>query len=412
MKEQRSYQDDAYTWQFTSTLRQVRIKDNALWVAMENSYFYPEGGGQPADHGTIDGFPVMDVQWFEDCTWHRLDATPEALTSHPALSLPMGQTLDCKIDAQRRLDLMCQHSGQHVLSAVLSRDYQTATVGFHLTEDNLTIDTDTVLDTATWLNIENQCNQWIRDCISFEAHYPSNDTLHHFELRKQPKVAEGIRLVSLGNLDTVPCGGTHVHHTGALGLIKITRVDKYKAGQRIYFAVGQRAIAQMQREAVAVRALAAKLSAPAEGLEEAADRLGEKLSQALAQTQRLTKQLADLEAQQLIDVLASQKGTPEKTPLIALWDEARDPEGMKALIGALSSHPTYKGAFIVGYKDDKGAQFVLRAPVDGDASKLLAAAKVHFPLRGGGNAQRVQAGGQDTTDVRKAFEWLCAELSR
>lgn len=411
MKEQRSYQDDAYTWQFTAPLRQVRIQDNSLWLALEYSYFYPEGGGQPADHGHIHSYPINDVQWFDDMTWHRLDAAPETLSSHPALNLPLGQPLDCQIDGQRRLDLMCQHSGQHVLSAVLSQDYQTATVGFHLTEDNLTIDTDTLLDTATWLKIENQCNQWIRNCYAFEAHYPSPDTLHLYALRKQPKVAEGIRLVSLGDLDTVPCGGTHVHHTGALGLLKILKVDKYKAGQRIYFAVGQRAIAQMQLEASTVRAIATRLSTPVERLEEAAERQSEKLAIALGMNQRLIKQLADLEAQQLIDHMTHQTLTPEGVPLIALWDDARDPESMKALIAALGNHQDYKGAFIVGYKDDKGAQFVLRAPVDGDASKLLAAAKGHFALRGGGNAQRVQAGGQDPTDVRKAFEWLCAELT-
>ncbi len=395
----KKYLDDAYTLAFNAVVSSVVSEGGQHWISLEETYFYPEGGGQPCDFGTIEGHLVEDVQVKNDIVYHRV--------AQPG-SFAVGQRAFCQIDPERRLDLMCQHSAQHILSAVLEHQYKTHTVGFHLTADNLTIDTDSVLTGDQWSLIETEVNQWVRASLSFSALYPESDDLQQFALRKQPKVTENIRLIALGDRDIVPCGGTHVRHSGEIGLIKIDRIDKYKIGQRVFFCAGQRAIAAMQLESHVSKALSSRFSVPVHQLLASLEQILEKQKELQWHYQLLIQEKAKLEAKALIEASKLTSLVPQ-SPIVAIWDDQRDAEYIKHLIGALTADKDYKGAIVIGYKDEKGAQFVLRAPSGLNAVEILNTLKQVHPLRGGGSAERIQAGSQDVNIVAAAYQ-QCLEI--
>lgn len=406
MRQKRRYLDDAYTWSFQGRVQALKTTERGTWLALESTYFYPEGGGQPADRGAIGPWPVKDVRLEGDQVWHLLSGLDpghsDSKTEKP-FEVTAGQVLPCHIDGVYRHDIMCQHSAQHILSAILDHHFTTATVGFHLTEDNLTIDTDTLLTPDQWSEIETLCNHWLRDNLEMVAHYPTPNTLSSYKLRKAPKVTEGIRLIALGDRDVVPCGGTHVAKTGELGLIKIQRVDKYKAGQRVFFMAGQRALDQMQGEAQLVKRLTSRYGTTRDLLEASLDQLEGRLAQAQSAYQATAKQLAEMEARHHL-AQASPHG------IISLWDDQRPADFMRALFQALSKEEAFTGAILMGYKDDKGAQFMLRAPIGIPAGALLALAKQHFDLKGGGTGASIQAGSKAIETVEAAYAWLLNHL--
>lgn len=402
----KAYLDDANTLNFEGKITDVVTRQEAIWLVLDKTYFYPEGGGQPSDKGVAGEWIIDEVQSVNSLVLHRTTASPSDFDT----SMAIGRSVICQIDPKRRRDLMCQHSAQHVLSAVLDGLYSTATVGFHLTEENLTIDTDTFLTPVQWQEIELIVNNWVREALPFTIHYPTDETIGNYNLRKQTKVVQDIRLISLGDRDVVPCGGTHLNHTGEIGLVKIEKVDKYKVGQRVYFSAAKRAVLAMQRESEAIKSIGAMLSTTVEQSPQAVAIQLEKQKQLAFDYQLLLQEKVANEARELV-AKALNAQLLSKPSLISLWDDQRSPLEMKALIGALTADKNYSGPILVGYRDDKGAQFVFRAPLEIDASKLLSEAKSLFPLRGGGSSERIQAGAQEEAAVKNAYDWFCDQLN-
>lgn len=394
------YLEDSYTKCFEATIIDLQDDASGTWIELNHTYFYPEGGGQPNDIGTIGGLRVLDVQSRSQRVMHLIDAPLESIRDL------LGQNVSCAIDWDRRYDLMCQHSGQHVLSAILDDYYKTATVGFHLTPDNLTIDTDTHLAPEAWQEIEVQCNAWLQENLPMKALYPTADSLSGYALRKQPKYTENIRLVALGDKDIVPCGGTHVAHTGEIGYLKLLKVEKYKGGQRVFFCCGKRAVKESQRETTLVRSLCQNLSVTPDTLVETVALLGDKVSRLNYEKGLLEQQIANMLSEEL---LRNHQNTNPKGPLI-YWSESYSPEIIKAIIQLLTQSPHLDGTLLMGYSDDKGGQFVLRTGPNQDAAALLREVKNLYPLKGGGNQQRIQGGGQDIDQVKAAFKWLSDNL--
>lgn len=235
-------------------------------VVLDRTVFYPEGGGQPCDRGTVGGVEVVDVQEREGAILHVL-----------AAPLPDGAgPVPCRVDPERRLDHMEQHTGQHLLSSRVLKLAGGATVSFHLGQEYSTIDVDLPeLSRETADRIEDEIARIIREAHPVTVHSCPPEKVSDFPLRRPPPAGEeALRIVDLDGLDYSACCGTHLSNTGRIGALRILRTEKYKGMTRIYFAAGERARGDARRTAALARE-AARLLGCSE--DEAPDRVARNL---------------------------------------------------------------------------------------------------------------------------------------
>jgi len=217
----------------------------SLRLLLDMTVFYPEGGGQPPDTGFIDDLRVVDVQEIDGRIWHFIEPSANAGSPmKPHAPLKPGDRVHLRIDWPRRLDHMQQHTGQHLLSAVLEQEYGIHTLSFHLGTEYSTIDVSAKSPEELPLtDIEANIEDWIAHDVSVLVHYCPPEDIASFTLRKKPPADEAvIRVVEIEGYDWSPCGGTHVERTGQLRAVKILSLERYKGNVRVYFAAGARAV--------------------------------------------------------------------------------------------------------------------------------------------------------------------------
>ena len=286
MKTKRLYYDDQYQHDFTAQI----VSAKPSWVELDQTTFYPEGGGQPADHGWLNAIAVTDTQVDEDgCIWHKVGA-----------EIPVGTKVNGTIDWQRRFDHMQQHTGQHVLSQAFWQLFSAATVGFHLGEQAVTIDLDRPDFSSEELQqVEDLANAVIRGKRSVVARFVAEGDLPLEELRKLPKVSEDIRLVAIEGFDICHCGGTHVHDLGDIGLLKLLAAEKRRGNLRVSFVAGQRAYADYKEKHQLLQKLSTILSQPIPEVGIGVERLVERITELEQQLKDLQGCLLQQEAERL-----------------------------------------------------------------------------------------------------------------
>ena len=225
------YYKNSYLKKFKANIKNHFEKEGEFHLILDKTAFYPEGGGQPADKGFIGGEQVKYVYEDKGKIYHIVDDLPEEKNK-----------LECKIDWERRFDHMQQHTGQHVLSAIFEEIANANTIGFHLGEEEVTIDLDKKLDNKMIDRVETKVNELIYKNKNIKANFPSEKELENIELRKEPKVEENIRVVIIDDIDLCACGGTHLKQTGEIGILSIIDSENYKEGMRIRFLAGKRAL--------------------------------------------------------------------------------------------------------------------------------------------------------------------------
>ncbi|HZG18009.1 MAG TPA: DHHA1 domain-containing protein [Candidatus Bathyarchaeia archaeon] len=236
MKE-RLYYQDPYLKEFTASVTERGSEtDGTPYVILDQTAFYPTGGGQPCDLGVINDIEVIDVEEVDGQIRHRLRS---------ALS-PEENNVVGKIDWDRRLDHMQQHTGQHLLTAAFEELFQAATVSFHLGKERVTIDldiqelTDDMVQAAVSL-----ANRVAYENRPISASFMEPEELSRLPLRKQPTVTENIRIVIVEDFDYNPCGGTHPARTGEAGPIQVLGWERSKGHIRVSFVCGLRVVHEL-----------------------------------------------------------------------------------------------------------------------------------------------------------------------
>ncbi|WP_282022689.1 alanyl-tRNA editing protein [Priestia flexa] len=230
---ERIYYTSPYTTKWTASILSAFESNNHYYVELNKTAFYPEGGGQPSDTGTIAGHKVLDVVEKDHSIFHEIDTLLEVNTR-----------VECEINWNRRFDHMQQHTGQHLLSAILSDVFNIHTVSFHLGKDIASIDVNvSSINEDTLIEIEQTVNKAIYANKPLSTYYVSQDQLSTLSLRKMPDLEdEQIRIVEIDTLDTSACCGTHVRSTGELGIIKLLKTEKQRGQIRLFFKCGMRAL--------------------------------------------------------------------------------------------------------------------------------------------------------------------------
>ncbi|MFF2878707.1 alanyl-tRNA editing protein [Gottfriedia sp. NPDC057991] len=217
-------------------ITEMKEIDSLFHIKLEDSAFYPEGGGQPSDSGTINGIDIVDLIEDGEEVIHVLNAKPDTLEA------------TCEINWDRRIDHMQHHSGQHLLSATIIELFDLPTVSFHLGKETVTIDLDTPSLSAKQLNqIERAVYEKILANIEIKTYFVNKEELNALQLRKLPKVEENIRIVEIFHTDLSACCGTHVKQTGEIGLIKLIKTEKVRHTTRLHFKCGYRALEEIQK---------------------------------------------------------------------------------------------------------------------------------------------------------------------
>ena len=255
MQTEKLYYLDPYLQEFPAAiLRKTPLGDGRFAVILDRTAFYPEGGGQPCDTGMLNDLPVLTVQTKDGEIVHTVDGD---LGDGP---------VNGKIDWQRRFDHMQQHTGEHILSGVFLAKVQAENVGFHLGSATVQIDvTLPALSAELADEIEMAANAVIFNDRPIDARFVETAELAAYALRKAPGAEfEQIRLVSIADCDCCPCGGTHVRHTGEVGLLKIRGWEKRKNNIRVEFACGHRALADYRLKHELARTLSSRFSSPVE----------------------------------------------------------------------------------------------------------------------------------------------------
>lgn len=269
MATEKLFRKDVYLKECDSKVVEVIQEESpggSLTLILDQTNFFPTGGGQPCDTGDIDGFPVIDVYEKEDVIYHKVTAKPSSPASDPAKHFKAGDTVRCVLDWGKRFDHMQRHCGEHILTGMFFQELGGVNRGFHMGEAYMTIDID--LKEISWeeaMRAERLANEAVWANLPVTTRYfDSREEAESLPLRKPLAIDEAIIIVCVGSesnpADCVACCGTHPSTSGQVGLIKILKLEKYKGMTRIYFKAGKEAFLDYQNKSDIMAKLNTKYS--------------------------------------------------------------------------------------------------------------------------------------------------------
>jgi alanyl-tRNA synthetase len=370
----RLYYKDAYLRDFDATL--VEVADKGRRVYLDRTAFYPTSGGQPHDTGVLDGRRVVDVVDEDARIAHVLDA--------PLTDSAPGRMVKGTVDWPRRFDHMQQHTGQHLLSAVLEDLYGWKTVSVHFGDATSTLDVDaTVVPMARLVAAEVRANEVIAGNRAVSVAFESADSA--LGLRKATGRTGEIRVVTIADLDRSACGGTHVRGTGEIGSLLLRHTEKVKQGTRVEFTCGLRAVARARADYAALSTLAEAVSSSVDDVAGVVATRLEAAREGEAARRRLAKELDAYRARERYDSCAPDGHGVRRVIEVCPDGTLDELRGLahavcalprSAFVGAIEA----TGQVLVGTSEDSGLA----------AGPVLKAAFGALGGRGGGSARMAQ----------------------
>ena len=365
---QKYYEADAYRREASAVILAAEPDGRGGGkLALDGTVFYPEGGGQPADHGTLtlpDGarLTVTDVHEQGGVIWHRVDALPD--TAAP------GTAVTGRIDWAWRFDKMQQHTGEHILSGILHQMFGAENVGFHIGSDAVRMDTSVPISAEGLREAELAANRIVWQNVPVLITYPTREELAQMTYRSKKEIEGQVRIVTIPGADVCACCGTHTAATGAVGQIKILAAENYKGGVRLSIVCGERALlaaqAMRQRQADIGALLSAKPSETAHAVHRVYD-------------EYTALKFAHFGlCSELFDALAAQVAPGADAIRIV---PGLDPDGLHRLAARLSEATTGLCAALTA--NEKGTGYCL-AQAGGDVRALTKALNTALNGRGGG----------------------------
>ncbi len=324
MTEKLFYQNQ-YQNEFEAAVTRTVEIDGGWEVYLDRTRFYPEGGGQPSDRGRIDDMPLIDVRKSGDDIAHILPGPPK------------GKQVRGQVDWSRRFDYMQQHTAQHILSAVLFREFGIGTLAVHLGEELLSIEIDReVVDRALLEKLDDHAQELICRNLEVETIWTDDQSVGAYNLRRDPAVSGEIRLVKIGDYDAAACGGVHCGRTGEVKLVRHAGSEKIRGRLRLFWRAGDRALTDYGAKMALIGRLCGLLSVKEDELEERSRRLLEELQGARKEISALRKEKAASAARSLVQQAESTESgifftagrfEGEEKDVLRSIAEGLDPEG-------------------------------------------------------------------------------------
>ena len=374
---------DPYLTHFTARVQSC-VQGRKGWdVVLDQTAFYPEGGGQPYDLGTLGGAYILEVHEREGHVVHTCDRPLEP-----------GSQVEGDIDWSRRFDLMQHHSGEHIVSGIAHARYGCENVGFHMGSDVITIDLSVELTQEQIQELEEAANRYIWEDHPIQITFPSPQELEVLEYRSKKALTGRVRIVSFPGADTCACCGTHVSSSGQVGLVKLLSCQKFRSGVRIELVCGKRALDHLSRVWEQNHQISNLLSAKTAETAGAVARL-------LEENQALKGRLSDMEDARFAALAGQYRDAGD----LLLFEEGLSPDSLRRLAAAVLETCGGRCACFSG-QDGSGYRYAI-GQVGGDLRELTRALNQALSGRGGGKPGFVQGSVQaDKAAIRNFFAAL------
>lgn len=374
---------DPYLTHFTARVQSC-VQGRKGWdVVLDQTAFYPEGGGQPYDLGTLGGASILEVHEREGHVVHTCDRPLEP-----------GSQVEGDIDWSRRFDLMQHHSGEHIVSGIAHARYGCENVGFHMGSDVITIDLSVELTQEQIQELEEAANRYIWEDHPIQITFPSPQELEVLEYRSKKALTGRVRIVSFPGADTCACCGTHVSSSGQVGLVKLLSCQKFRSGVRIELVCGKRALDHLSRVWEQNHQISNLLSAKTAETAGAVARL-------LEENQALKGRLSDMEDARFAALAGQYRDAGD----LLLFEEGLSPDSLRRLAAAVLETCGGRCACFSG-QDGSGYRYAI-GQVGGDLRELTRALNQALSGRGGGKPGFVQGSVQaDKAAIRNFFAAL------
>ena len=279
---------DSHIKEFEAVVVSCEGVEKNYKTELDKTAFFPEGGGQPGDTGTINGVKVIDTIETGEHIYHITESAIET-----------GTKVNCRIDWERRFGLMQNHSGEHIVSGIVHAMFGYNNVGFHIGDEYVTIDFDGELTDEDIANVEKRANAAVFENREVRIYYPTPEELGNFDYRSKLDITENVRLVEIDGYDLCACCAPHVYKTGEIGLIKLLDAMRHRGGMRINMICGFGALDDYNTKYANVAEISAALSAKQHETAKAVQRLKSENASLKAECASLKKELVKLKAEKL-----------------------------------------------------------------------------------------------------------------
>ncbi|WP_066260348.1 alanyl-tRNA editing protein [Neobacillus drentensis] len=392
--ENKLYYQDAYIKTFKAkVIKQAQDSTGNWYVCLEQTAFYPTGGGQPHDIGTLADQHVINVEEIDGEIRHYLEGP----------ILDTNKEIAGTIDWERRFDHMQQHTGQHLLSAAFDQLFEYRTIGFHLGAEIVTIDLETeVLTEHQVQKAEGLANQIILENRPIEVKWVTEEELSQYPLRKETKVKDDIRLVIIPDFDYNGCGGTHPKATGEVSSVKVLDWERQKKKVRVQFVCGKRVLKQFQQKQQVLLELTKILNAPEKEMEQVVLRLLETNKSLEKNLEQAQEDLLQYEAKRLLG-----RSKVNERKLVCEVFQNRTIQELQKLARIITTEDDTAMVYFVSQNENR-LQVVCARGTAGteNMKKVVSAALPLINGKGGGNDAFAQGGGDALMSGEQMLQYL------
>ena len=390
---------DQYIKSFTAELESVEEKDGKFHVVLDKTAFFPGGGGQFCDLGTIEGQQVLEVYEEAGVIYHVVDKKPIKL-----------HKLKCEIDWERRKEGMDQHLAQHVLSGCFYKLFNANTVGFHMGREISTVDIEGILDEETIRKAERAANEVVGENIQVEFLVPERKELKKMGLRRAlPKTNEEIRIVKIGDLDINACCGVHPASTIELRMIKIRRWEKHKGATRIEYVAGKRAVEDFYKKDSFTTSVCRFLNASEEEAINGIKNLNDKLKETLDRNKKLSEEVAAYEVKDMI----SQGEKLQDITVVKKIYHGEDLKYVNKVVSKIVEGGKTIALFAVTNEERANLIFAASQDISNiSMNELLKDAITLIDGKGGGSAYQAQGGGKNNNNLESTLDYALSKIKQ
>lgn len=387
MGTRKLYDIDAYATEFEAKVLSCKVKDQknddadlgeVYEVILDQTLFFPEEGGQTPDRGTLSGQRIVDVQIRGEEILHYIDGPLEE-----------GAAVTGQIDWEHRFDNMQQHSAEHIFSGIADCCYGSKNVGFHLSDQIVTMDFDRMFAQEELEEMEMEVNRAITANAAIRAWYPSKEELDALEYRSKIRIEGDIRIVEIEGYDRCACCAPHVHHTGEIGMFKIQTAQNYKGGTRISFVCGFRALKEYRRKSQIISELSAVLTTNQENLPEHVTKLKTHVQSLKSQINQVKQGIM---MEKIMHIPGEQKD-------VLLFERDLEAPVMRAVVNQLQE--THGGICAVFVGDEEEGYHYILGSRHRDCREIAKKLRENLQARGGGSAEMIQGSVHASADQIK-----------
>ena len=361
------YYENAFCSRFSARVTSCREDGDAWLITLDRTAFFPEGGGQAADTGSIGPARVTDVQEKDGEIRHRTDRP-----------LPVGERQDCELDWEQRLRRMQNHTGEHIVSGLVHSLYGYENVGFHMGAEVMTMDYSGEMSREELDRVESLANTAVREDLPLRIWFPEEEELSALVYRSKLELTENVRIVEIPGIDRCACCAPHMARTGQVGVIKILTAERHRGGTRVTALCGMDALTDYRRRQDAAAAVSQLLSVPRDNIAPAVERL-------LQEQARYKERIAAL-SMEAVRLRAA--AVPFTEGNLCVFDTLLDEIALRELVNLLTERCTGLAAAFSG-SDRDGWRYIIGSR-SVDLRAATRAINAAIAGKGGGSREMIQ----------------------